>query len=78
LANLSFFDREAHFRTDVVTLLTLFDKSANTVTLRSLIADTSMKKSRAQELLKSVGQLGPRVEKITKLRHNLYAQSSSG
>jgi hypothetical protein len=67
------FDREAHFRNAIVTLLTLFDKRSDAITLKALIDGAQLKKVEERELLALLEKLRPRVEKIKVIRHNLFA-----
>jgi hypothetical protein len=53
--------------------MTLFDTTKGTITLARMVKSTPMDDALRQKLLRLLDRLSPRVEKIKKLRHNLYA-----
>jgi len=67
------FDREAHLRTAIIGIQTLFDKKAGTITLERLIRDAPLQEAQERKLLRLIDLLKPRTAKIATIRHNLYA-----
>ena len=67
------FDREAHLRTAVTTLMTLFDHTGKTITLERMIQGSGMNSAKGKKLLALVKGLSPRIAKLKTLRHKLYA-----
>ena len=67
------FDREAHLRTAIIGIQTLFDRKRGTITLERLIRDAPLQAEKAKKLLVLLDRLTPRTEKVETIRHNLFA-----
>lgn len=67
------FDREAHLRTAVIALMTLFDHTGKTITLDRMIKNSGIDAGKAKKLLVLIKDLSPRIKKLGALRHLLYA-----
>jgi hypothetical protein len=67
------FDQEAHMRTAIIGMQTLFDRTKGTITLDRLIRDAPLQVEKRAKLLGLLERLRPRTEKIETIRNNVFA-----